>query len=318
MKTRRIAFIICLTCYNVVWSQTNSYIARVDMYVPAPGQFVNLLPEYEPGDNDFTMAAKCTEAIANNNGGLITLGAWGGYIVFHFDHPIVNVPGEYDLYIQGNAITGSSEAGIVMVSQDLNHNGLPDDVWYELSGSADTDSTNVRYDYELTYTLEAAFSDIPWYDNEGNNGEVKRNNFHQQEYFPCWITSPLTLSGTRLPDNAHDYSGKGTNWILEPYAYGYVDNKPNNDTIANSFDISWAVDTESRMPVWLNTIDFVKVYSALNQNAGWLGETSTEISGATDLHPNAVAGIKTINQDKTLRQYDLFGRKKVETLYITH
>jgi hypothetical protein len=26
------------------------------------------------------------------------------------------------------------------------------------------------------------------------------------------------------------------------------------------------------------------VYNGLNQQAGWLGETSTEIAGATDLH----------------------------------
>jgi hypothetical protein len=32
----------------------------------------------------------------------------------------------------------------------------------------------------------------------------------------------------------------------------------------------------------------VKVYTALNQQAGWLGETSTEIMGAEDLHPEVI------------------------------
>ncbi|MNY83669.1 hypothetical protein D3C86_2265980 [compost metagenome] len=36
--------------------------------------------------------------------------------------------------------------------------------------------------------------------------------------------------------------------------------------------------------VQLPAIDFVKVYNGLNQQAGWLGETSTEIMGASDLH----------------------------------
>ena len=34
----------------------------------------------------------------------------------------------------------------------------------------------------------------------------------------------------------------------------------------------------------LDHIDFVRVYSAQNQMCGWLGETSTEVSGAEDLH----------------------------------
>lgn len=284
-------------------------IAAVDEYCPAPGQFVNTLPAYEVGDDTQRMVDKCTEALAHGAGGLVTLGAWGGYITFHFDHPVVNVPGQPDLYIRGNAVTGSSEAGIVCVSQDLNGNGLPDDPWYELSGSADTDSTNVTYGYELTYQLTTELQDIPWSDNQGNEGWVMRNAFHTQEYFPAWLSSPLSFSGTRLPNNAHDTSGNGSYWVLDALRQGYVDNVPNADTLANSFDIGWAVEPLTRMPVHLATIDFVRIYTALNQSAGWLGETSTEVSGATDLHPDAVAGIHLIHNDKTIRQaYNLLGQ----------
>ena len=34
-------------------------------------------------------------------------------------------------------------------------------------------------------------------------------------------------------------------------------------------------------------VNFVKVYNAMNQYAGWIGETSTEVCGAEDLHPTA-------------------------------
>ena len=75
--------------------------------------------------------------------GTISLGLYGGYVVFGFDHPVVNVEGEYDMQIFGNGFQahntstagGSSEPGIVMVSRDVNGNGIPDDPWYELAGS---------------------------------------------------------------------------------------------------------------------------------------------------------------------------------------
>ena len=114
------------------------------------------------------MAQKCTELIADNAGGMVCLGAWGGYITFHFDHPIANVTGNMDLYISGNAISGNAEAGIVMVSQDTNGNGLPDDIWYELSGSADVDSMNTVYGYEITYSKSGDTLDIAWIDKFNN------------------------------------------------------------------------------------------------------------------------------------------------------
>ena len=78
-----------------------------------------------------------------------------------------------------------------MVSQDVNGNGVPDDPWYELSGSADVDSVGkVVYGYEITYTKDA-MQDIPWADNQGRSGVVNRNTFHAQEYFPLWLSSPL-------------------------------------------------------------------------------------------------------------------------------
>lgn len=259
------------------------YIVAVDEYVPAPGQFVNSLPLYEEGDDAAAMARKCTEAIADNKGGMVSLGGYGGYITFHFDHSVKNVAGEYDLMIKGNAFTGNSEPGIVMVSQDLNGNGLPDDEWYELAGSADIDNADaITYGYEITYT-HSPMQDIPWTDSKGQSGLIERNSFHQQEYFPLWLTEggQLKFKGTLLPPNAHQSNGT---WILDSFRYGYADNYPNTNEEGCSFKLDWAVEPTTRKPKNLDSTDFVRVYNAMNQQLGGIGETSTEITGAADLH----------------------------------
>jgi hypothetical protein len=66
------------------------------------------------------------------------------------------------------------------------------------------------------------------------------------------------------------------------YPWGYADNYPNTDD-RSCFNIEWAVDAGGN-PVSLPAIHFVKVYNGVNQYCGWLGESSTEIMGAEDLH----------------------------------
>ena len=312
-QTKKIFIILLLSPLSLIATAQNSpFIAAVDEYVPAPGQFINTMPAYEEGDDAETMARKCTDYLANDANKTVCLGAWGGYITFHFDHPLVNVAGEMDLYIKGNAHTGNSEAGIVMVSQDVNANGLPDDPWYELSGSADEDDFGVRYDYELEYTKLGDSLGIAWSNNLGNAGFINQNPYHQQDYFPAWLDSTLTFTGTLLPDNATDTSGNGTYWVLEPFRYGYADNLPNADTLGCSFNIDWAVDLKTREGVNLRFVDFVRVYTALHQDCGWIGETSTEISGAEDLHPEAQPAsleVISLHRDETTISFDLFGRK---------
>ena len=259
------------------------YILAVDEYVPAPGQFVNTLPAADENDTPATMAEKCTAAIGGGKGGMITLGAWGGYVTFHFDHPVVNVEGERDFAVWGNAFVNNPEPAIVYVSVDTNGNGLPDDAWYKLRGS-EYDNPKTIHGYQLTYTY-APLQSVAWTDNQGGEGVVARNTFHKQEYFPLWLTEggQLTLNGSRLPDNA--YFENGT-FKLPAYDYGYADNQPNSDREGCSLDISWAVDADGN-PVSLSHVDFIRCQNAMNQVCGNIGETSTEITGAEDLHPDA-------------------------------
>lgn len=253
---------------------------------------------------------------------MVSLGSYGGYVVVGFDHPVVNVPGVCDFQIFGNAFLatgstsgGSSEPGIVMVSYDANGNGFPDDPWYELAGSEYTAGTT-QHHYAITYykpepdhvatpdPTNKAITDntyIRWTANDANpdsvSGYVYKNTFHAQSYWPQWTEGEtLTFSGTKLGNNATDASGNGINWTLWNKAWGYVDNRPDYDPYSSTpcdsatmnlgFNIEWAVDADG-VPVHLPMVHFIKIYNAMNQYCGWIGETSTEVAGGVDYHPEA-------------------------------
>ncbi|MBR4070239.1 MAG: cell surface protein [Bacteroidaceae bacterium] len=297
-----------------VWDEEvaySRYIAHVYEYRPAPGQCVGDMPRYEDGDTEESMRAKVEECISGTQDDLISLGGFGGYVTFGFDHSVVNVQDSLDFKILGNAFYassntdasnpnsgGSAEPGIVMVSLDDNGNGIPDDEWYELAGSEHAHSTTT-YNYEITYHRtptghvptprpNSGVTDttyIAWSDNQGATGYIERNAFHTQDYFPQWLSDiTLTFKGTRLPDNAIDTDGNGVYYVFTSYEWGYADNHANNASVEhNGFDIDWAVDSTGRK-VHLPCIDFVRVYTAVNQQCGRVGEVSTEICRAEDLH----------------------------------
>lgn len=128
-------------------AKNEPFLTRVYDFMPAPGQFVNTIPEVNVGDTKETVLKRAEEMICgryeeNDWGqmemiykpGMISLGSYGGYVVVGFDHPVVNVKGDYDFQIFGNGMYttnpnagGCSEPGIVLVSYDANGNGLPDD-----------------------------------------------------------------------------------------------------------------------------------------------------------------------------------------------
>lgn len=294
-----------------------AYITKVFDYMPAVGQFTNVLPQYEEGDTQETMNQKVLEAIGNDEGGMITLGGFGGYVVVGFDHTIKNKKGYRDFRVLGNAFYsnanpdpnapkgGSAEPGIIMVAYDRNHNGKPDEnEWYEIAGSSYTDckneawydkavaagnDVNTYHNYEITYyrpetePAGAAKEYIRWKDNQGGGGYKEKNAFHKQSYYPKWVTEDkLTFKGTCLPQNGIDESGKGTYYVCYTFLYGYADNELNASD-DSAIDIDWAVDANGNK-VHLPGVDFIKIYTGVNQENGWLGECSTEVTGVEDLH----------------------------------
>lgn len=286
-------------------------ITKVYEYVPAPGQFVNKMPEYEPGDTEEIMRRKAEENLSAVSTIGVSLGAYGGYITFGFDRTVMNIKGQRDFEVYGNSFYssgeakgGSNEPGIVMVSFDANMNGIPDDDWYELAGSEYYKKETIK-EYEIAYfkpdpdkipTPDNEYvylndtTYIRWESSQKDYGYISKNIYHDQSYWPLWVENKtITFKGTKLADNYYVIEGgSSTQYIQQAYDWGYVDNHPNSAEDKNgnklcSFDIDWAVDKKGNK-VRLPGVDFIRVYTGVNQYCGWLGETSTEIYGAKSLH----------------------------------
>lgn len=242
-------------------------------YCPAPGQFIN--------EN-----MKCsTMAEANawaqeqfKKGGYVSLGSFGGYISVKMPKAIKNRNG-YDFGIIGNPFEGSSEPGIVWVSEDTNGNGIADDTWYELKGSDNTEKG-----YKVTYYRPSEPGSIRWTDNKGAEGTIDYlPQYHAQMYYPAWITEDTyTLTGSMLYPRTVEEGGV---WKNKSFGWGFADNmgsdmaKTNSGSYRyNQFELDNAIDAEGN-PVDLTQIHFVKIQNAILQNAGIIGEVSTEIVG---------------------------------------
>lgn len=308
-STRKGLVVLCLAgCCLTGGAQTQK--VQVLEYHPAPGQFVNVLPTAEAGTTQADINRLCEEQLEDGN--LVHLGAYGGYITMKFDHPIENKHGS-DFLVLGNGmyaiddpkygketIGGSIEPGIVYVGVGDN---LETAKWYELAGSEYY--TTEIHDFEITYfkpITEACehqlFGSVcdnyikwncTWTNAQGerrdSTGYHMKNQFHIQTYWPKWEDKEqLTFKGGCLPNNAVMYSPKY--WVQYRYAkdaYGYADACPAKDSLYSSFDINWAVD-EKGNSVALDHIDYIRVMTGVFQYCGWLGETSTEISSVVDLH----------------------------------
>ncbi|TKG90142.1 PKD domain-containing protein [Puteibacter caeruleilacunae] len=262
---------------------------KVYSFLPAPGQFVN------EGYSVYTDEEAVTYAEGRlQQGGYVSLGGFGGHIVLGFDHSVEN-DGSYNIQIKGNSFKGSSEPGIVWVMQDENGDGLPNDTWYELKGSA-TESSNTIKDYAVTYHRpKSPGLPVQWTDNQGNSGCIDYlGAWHNQDYYyPLWVdTDTYTLRGTRLQSRTKETSPGY--WENGEFEWGYADNYSSIDRLTeddnysaaangNHFKISDAIKYDGT-PANLEYIDFVKVVVGVNCKAGWLGENSTEVFGVRDFN----------------------------------
>lgn len=298
----------------------NAYASKVIDFLPAPGQFTNQLSK-----------SNSAEGTLGTKGGMVSLGAFGGYVIYGFDQPIKNDPRNpygVDFTIKGNSFIANlygvwTEPGAVQVCVDLNGNGVPDpdEPWYELAGS-DYWLSTTKKNVEMTYynpNYDTRYT-VPW-SIKGKNGEIKEagavltNQFHQQSYYPdpfdfgCDRDS-LTFTGNIIRSSLDMSTPSYIEFYRAP-AFGYTDNRgydrtdlsiahnpyfnDENGNATDGFDISWAVDKDGNH-VELDHVDFVKVYCAGSANAGWLGEWSTEVLGV---------GITTPDPDYVPKDYYL-------------
>ncbi len=314
---KHISKLLFISAMMVLFGRAEAqFVSNVLEYLPAPGQHTN---------SDFIGTPSAASSLVGTNKGMVSLGAFGGSITVYFQQGIQNDPTNpygVDFTIYGNPTMTWSESGVIQVMKDENHNGIPDETWYEIAGSEHFWNTTTS-SYEVTYQNngQTLASDIPWTDNQGSSGIIPENSFHQQPYypkadlFPNIATDKYSLKGTRL--NAPiDLSNPGSVNSFHK-TFGYADNtpvlssteklpdNPYTSTIEGSggdaININWAVDQDKKY-VKLDEIHFIRIYTGMNALAGWLGEISTEITGIRDVEPAVVAGIQSVIVIKDLPQ----------------
>lgn len=285
--------IIILITFSTI-AVNGQFIENVIEYQPAPGQLINTALWGSPSS---------AASIVGGVDGHLSLGSYGGYVVFRFGQPVVNHPDHpfgVDFTIFCNAYQDWSEPAVVWVMKDDNQNGLPDDTWLELAGS-DYFFSTTKKNYKVTWVnpAEPVAADVYWFDNFGSYGNIFANTFYTQPYYPLSDSFPAVnpvlyqLNGTSILP-ALDSTDPA---LMKSYrrAFGYADNRqrgaapytlpgnpysPNTENAGgDGFDLHWAVDSSGNY-VDLDTAHFVKVQNAVLANAGILGEVSTEIAGA--------------------------------------
>ena len=301
---KNILLISMLSLASVLLAEdTASYYAtRMISFDPAPGQFMSEV--WAQPNVDYALG---------NNGIGVSLGGFGGSIILGFDRPIVNHPQNpygVDFLVKGNSFSGSeygawTEPAAVQVMQDKNKNGLPDDgEWYELAGS-DYYLSTTHKNVEMTYynPKHDGRATIPWRMNTGETGAMITNQFHEHSFYPAdagfdcnydsmTVTGNMIVGCTNLSKPSYvenhrgqlfgyadnrGFSNMDINNVVNPYDYSI--------NIQDGFDLSWAVD-KSGNHVQLDTVHFVRIYTALNQDGGWLGELSSEILGVAIVKPD--------------------------------
>lgn len=193
---------------TITFSITMHYNASTDpgsgiwAYLPAPGQFVNEgIGTGGWGDIHKSSSANLKDMMGAVSTTGVSLGAFGGYIVFDFgedglQNTATNKYG-VDFIIYGNAFGNNAEPGCVQVAPDANKNGVPDK-WYDVAGNKYYSGETVTMYYSdptpsdnLNGTSTSA--NVPYSTNVtisgntqtwANTGSLTTNTFHNHSWFP--------------------------------------------------------------------------------------------------------------------------------------
>lgn len=295
---------------------------EVISFSPAPGQFVS-------SAGAAGSAYAMLRSFINNDNlvNYVSLGTFGGYATYYYKNPIKNADTHnygIDFTVYGNAFPGNPEPGGVMVAQDKDKDGKPDtdtngkEIWYTLAGSSHYED-NTIWDYAVTYLNPKFYTGDDylngWYDNQGQNGNIKSDivvkgypdPFTNEIWETGYAEDQYTLSGTLLQGAANIDFGyfdvhshtKNTGTYADSVLADGFDTPINpytglkmayNVTKGDGMDISWAVDSEGN-PVQLDEISFVKAYNCIFEFRGSLGEASPELGGIIRTKDTASVGV---------------------------
>lgn len=247
----------------------------------------------------------------------VSLGSFGGFIEFKFENGIKNDeknPYGIDFVIYGNAFNGNPEAGAVQVSEDgTTWYELAGSNYYNDNFTYNAPSSGFSKAYSGTLRNTSVV-----YTKGSSRVSAKLGSLNAVEVCPAaWF--PLLTNFTAFDGNptggAHCASGVSVNLsgdtltftgvtaiadsdTTADYSFGYADVTPNGSpdqygdavnpytpytsdkTGGDGFDLEWAVDISTGLPVDVTgkTFHYVRVYSAV-LDFGRFGETSAEITG---------------------------------------
>ena len=192
-----------VTLYFDVPTFTPSSGSLIHAYLPAPGQFTN---------EGITVAgwgeayeSSTNHPLKNNTATGVSLGYYGGYIVFDMGAITRNADGSYasggvenksttpygtDFIIQGNAFWNNSEPGCIQVSQDYTH-------WFDIAGnlyySSNSVAASITYenpdpteDYGITTAQnnQGTRTAVSYTGTNVTGSSVSVNTFHNHAWFP--------------------------------------------------------------------------------------------------------------------------------------
>ena len=259
----------------------------------------------------------------------VSLGAFGGFIEFYFENGIEDKatnPYGVDFVIYGNAFNGNPEAGAVQVSVDgTTWYELAGSNYYKSNFTANNPENGFSKFYTGTLRNTSVI-----YTKGSSRVTAKLGSLNAANCCPAaWF--PLLTNFTAFDGNptggAHCASGVSVNLsgdtltfagitaiadsdTTADYAFGYADVTPNGSpdqygdavnpytpytsdkTGGDGFDLEWAVDISTGLPVDVTgkTFHYVRVYSAV-LDFGRFGETSAEITGIFTTKNKATASV---------------------------
>ena len=275
------------TYRRAVTAESRSLVNKVYEYMPAPGHQVNgytIVGDFIHGGA--SMEEACDKVLEHwKKMWSVSMGAQGGYVIAGFDHSVEN-SGGYDLVVKGNPFSYQSEPGIIWVSQDVNGDGLPNDLWYELAGS-EYGTENSTMEYAITYYKpQHPQSHTAWKDCFGDTGIVPYMSLWNTHayYWQDWVGgTEHTYFGTRLKDT-HTYEGGYTMGYADNQGSDYFKNMDFDDINAMGYYKISNAKTWDGKDAHLQYIDFVKVQTAQTGYSPNLGDISTEVYGIWDYH----------------------------------
>ncbi len=280
-------------------------------YSPAPGQFVR---DARFNDPEQAIGPPVGMGITNgNNLSVVTLGGFGGFIVFGFDHLVEDHPLNrfgLDAIVFGNAFWREgdpqrhwAECAVIEISLDANANEIPDDPWYLIPGSHIDDPSN-----QLTIkTWDDNVSDLGYppafasWIPLGLTGvwstqafglpllvfgsDVVQNpsiNPMREGIFGYADYSPTLILGDLNADDAVDDPDIGADAYYtfpdDPLIVGITPGSGGGD----AFDIAWAIDPTTGTPANLPGFHFIRITTAVDRVSLQVNEKSAEIDAVSD------------------------------------